>query len=1160
LFDGLCLELRHLTAYCFQPDVKVVYCWRPPSQPPSLPPPPTLPPSPASPPALPLPLFSPPLTVDAKNNMSTIESPKWAVQTGGTGPVLGFGIEYDGVGGALVSGYFSGQASFGSTSLTSRGTEDAFVMHVTASGAIDWAVQAGGASQDQGYGIAHDGVGGALVTGYFSGQASFGSTSLTSRGSTDAYVMHVTASGAIDWAVQAGGASQDQGYGIAHDGAGGALVTGYFSGQASFGSTSLTSRGTEDAFVMHVTASGAIDWAVQAGGASQDQGYGIAHDGAGGALVTGYFSGNASFGSTSLTSRGTENAFVMHVTASGAIDWAVQAGGVSQDQGYGIAHDGVGGALVTGYFKGKISFGSTSLTSRGSTDAFVMHVTASGAIDWAVQAGGESVTESNGIAHDGVGGALVTGYFKGKISFGSTSLTSRGSTDTFVMHVTASGAIDWAVQTGSSSGGSSAQPRALAHDGVGGYLVTGYFTGNASFGSTMLTSLGSAATCFVASLMPPPDRPQLHPRPPPASAPLHPPPPGSPLKSSLSPDPRGMMDLIKQPEVAVPALATSLALLVLLLLACVYRRHYRRLADNFRASLDRRELDMQLLEHRAKQQAPWNVCSPSECAPNSIPPGPPSSIGSSSLLGSDGGGAGSDAGSSMGGWGRGSSRAGSEVASDAVATSLARDGGGGGEGGGGPAIEPEPNRVQYAVTRPAAVEDFPVLEDLPRPRKATSLSDVSESYALSATGLFTESSNLEGSPWHVPLDIMNIASSAQLESIAEEDERMGAPPQPYADGTMHRPGELEGSSDHHGMTPMPSRRASGDHAPTPSHADADEGDGEGSDEGDGEGSDEGECMGGLVLRHDGRDGGREGGAPFDGHDAFAIFIDGEEDDRIKHRPGELEGSSDLHGIMPMPSRRANGDHAPTPSHADADEGDSEGSDEGERMGGLALRHDGRDGGREGGAPFDGHDAFATSLDRIKHPPVDRLSEILGFIQRKERWEIKPEDAKLLLVSKLEGGAAVQVPSQKYAKWVSKSEPHVFFVESDTQDAGDIEESDRQVITTSGARSHTVTQFDDFIAVTRASSSSGKDSPYPKKVGQFHLALLEGHPDYGSDVFRDIQLKEAKEIGREKIWGRIFGPKLVHSVPYMNKRRRVDAGSSSAEIVDGRTPESEPSPP
>ena len=206
----------------------------------------------------------------------------------------------------------------------------------------------------------------------------------------------------------------------------------------------------------------ATKWAVKSGGTDPVLGFGIAYDGAGGAFVTGSFSGIASFGSTSLTSRGGTDVFVMHVTASGAIDWAVQAGGASQHQGYGIAYDGAGGALVTGHFSGNASFGSTSLTSRGGTDAFVMHVTASGAIDWAVQAGGASVTESTGIAYDGAGGALVTGYFKGKASFGWTSLTSRGSTDAFVMHVTASGVIDWAVQTGGSSGGSSAHPRALA--------------------------------------------------------------------------------------------------------------------------------------------------------------------------------------------------------------------------------------------------------------------------------------------------------------------------------------------------------------------------------------------------------------------------------------------------------------------------------------------------------------------------------------------------------------------------------------------------------------------------------------------------------------------------------------------------------------------------
>eukprot|EP00900_Chrysochromulina_parva_P015771 jgi/Chrpa1/24195/Chrysochromulina_OHIO_Genome00027074-RA len=371
-----------------------------------------------------------------------------AVQAGGGFYDKGNGIAHDGAGGALVTGFFSGNASFGSMSLTSRGSVDAFVMHVTSSGAIDWAVQAGGASYDKGTGIAHDGAGGALVTGSFSGKASFGSMSLTSRGSADAFVMHVTSSGAIDWAVQAGGATDDEGTGIAHDGTGGALVTGFFSGKASFGSMSLTSHGSADAFVMHVTSSGAIDWAVQAGGASYDKGTGIAHDGAGGALVTGSFIGNASFGSMSLTSRGSVDAFVMHVTSSGAIDWAVQAGGASNDKGNGIAHDGAGGALVTGFFSDEASFGSMSLTSQGFVDAFVMHVTSSGAIDWAVQAGGASYDKGNAIAHDGAGGALVTGLFSGKASFGSMSLTSRGGDDAFVMHVTSSGAIDWAVQAG----------------------------------------------------------------------------------------------------------------------------------------------------------------------------------------------------------------------------------------------------------------------------------------------------------------------------------------------------------------------------------------------------------------------------------------------------------------------------------------------------------------------------------------------------------------------------------------------------------------------------------------------------------------------------------------------------------------------------------------
>ena len=217
-------------------------------------------------------------------------------------------------------------------------------------------------------------------------------------------------------------------------------------------------------------------------------------------------------------------------------DWAVQAGGKDTTYGRGIANDGGAGALVTGYFYGEASFGSTVLTNGDtSADAFVMHVTAAGVVDWAVQAGGTADSWGFGVAYDGAGGALVTGDFSGKASFGSTLLTSRGSSDVFVMHVTASGTIDWAIQGGgklSDFGKSIAYVGAGAQDGVDGALVTGSFTSEASFGSSTLKRSGDVGACFAARLMPPPPSPPSRPLLPPRVPPV---PPGLPPVSPLIP-------------------------------------------------------------------------------------------------------------------------------------------------------------------------------------------------------------------------------------------------------------------------------------------------------------------------------------------------------------------------------------------------------------------------------------------------------------------------------------------------------------------------------------------------------------------------------------------------------------------------------------------------
>jgi hypothetical protein len=127
-------------------------------------------------------------------------------------------------------------------------------------------------------------------------------------------------------------------------------------------------------FVAKVGPSGAYVWATQAGGSSGDIGQGISALPDGSSIVTGYFQGTATFGSTTLTSGApppTTDVFVVKVDPSGAYVWATQAGGTSGDVGYGVSALPDGSSIVTGDFRGTATFGSTTLTSGGAADVFV---------------------------------------------------------------------------------------------------------------------------------------------------------------------------------------------------------------------------------------------------------------------------------------------------------------------------------------------------------------------------------------------------------------------------------------------------------------------------------------------------------------------------------------------------------------------------------------------------------------------------------------------------------------------------------------------------------------------------------------------------------------------------------------------------------------------
>ncbi|WP_192823092.1 SBBP repeat-containing protein [Rufibacter sp. LB8] len=410
-----------------------------------------------------------------------------------------YDVAVDGAGNPHITGGFQGSLTLGTTTLTSSGGEDIFIAKYDVSGTVQWAQRAGGVGEyDAGYGIDVDGSGNVYVIGEFQGTAAFGSSNITSEaGSSDIFVAKFNNTGTALWARRAGGASGDYGNAIAVDGTGNAYVTGEFQGNATFGSTTLTSNGEEDIFIAKYDASGTMQWARRAGNISDDSGRAIAVDGAGNVYLTGEMEGNVTFGSTTLTSIGDEDVFVVKYDAAGTVLWARKAGGTDSEYGEGIAVDGSGNVYVTGEYYGAATFGSTTLPigNAGEADMFVVKYDAAGNVLWARKAGGGKDTYGNGITLDGTGNAYVTGNFEEEATFGTTRITSGGRQDLFLAKYNASGTVQWVQNAG---GGNFNYGRSIAVDGNRNSYVTGYFTGSITFGNTVLTSGGEGYDGYIA--------------------------------------------------------------------------------------------------------------------------------------------------------------------------------------------------------------------------------------------------------------------------------------------------------------------------------------------------------------------------------------------------------------------------------------------------------------------------------------------------------------------------------------------------------------------------------------------------------------------------------------------------------------------------------------
>jgi hypothetical protein len=475
----------------------------------------------------------------------------WATKAGDTAGDSGNAVSALADGSSIVTGYFNDSATFGSTTLTSAGGNDVFVAKLDTAGQYVWATRAGGAAAngDIGHAVSALADGSSIITGHFDGAATFGSIALTSAGGRDVFVAKLDSDGNFVWATQAGGSDWNIARAVSTLTDGSSIVTGQFQGIATFGSTTLTSAGGNDVFVAKLDAAGKFVWAKSAGGASTQIGYGISTLADGSSIITGSFYGNPMFGSITLTSSEERDVFVAKLDADGNYVWATSAGGTAWDIGNDISTLADGSTIVTGYFAGTSTFGSTTLTSAVGQDVFVAKLDADGNYVWVTQAGGASGDVGRAISTVADGSAFVTGYFEGTATFGSTTLTSAGDGDVFVAKLDADGNYVWATSAGGTSWDSGLGVSSLAD---GSAIVTGYFADTTTFGSTTLTSAGSSDAFFAkfvsaSAPAPPAPAPGDNPAPAPGDDPA--PAPGSdPAPAPAVPAPCGDPAPVTQPQ------------------------------------------------------------------------------------------------------------------------------------------------------------------------------------------------------------------------------------------------------------------------------------------------------------------------------------------------------------------------------------------------------------------------------------------------------------------------------------------------------------------------------------------------------------------------------------------------------------------------------------
>jgi hypothetical protein len=291
-------------------------------------------------------------------------------------------------------------------------------------------------------------------------------------------VMLPTASDAQNWfwAKQFGGPGNESLVAMAPGSAGQIYATGSFTGSLELDGQRLNSAGREDAFLLQLGTNGSVDWALQAGGIRQEEPVDVAVGPQGEIYWVGNFYESVQIGSLTLRApTASKSVFLSKITPGGVVSWARVLGGTGLKNAGDIAIGANGGIFLTGNFADTLMVGDSIFRAVSDGDFYLARFEADGTLAWMTTAGVSGTTRGRCVAVLPGGELVAAGHFEGVVAIGADTLrTNTPDQDLFVARFSAGGQPSWARRAG---GVYDAISTGMALSDAGHILLTGYHRG-----------------------------------------------------------------------------------------------------------------------------------------------------------------------------------------------------------------------------------------------------------------------------------------------------------------------------------------------------------------------------------------------------------------------------------------------------------------------------------------------------------------------------------------------------------------------------------------------------------------------------------------------------------------------------------------------------------